>query len=76
MRELFVWEADPRVPATNHATKRVLRPTVISRKISSGTRSKAGSKTKTALASLFGTWLACGQNPYTACLAALTSQES
>jgi transposase len=73
--ELFVFVADPRVPATNNAAERALRPTVISRKISRGTRSEAGSKTKTALASLFGTWLARGQNPYTACLAALTSQE-
>lgn len=72
--ELFVFVADPRVPATNNAAERALRPLVVSRKVSGGTRSDAGSKTKAALASLFGTWLARGQNPYTACLAALTSQ--
>ena len=71
--ELFVFVADPRVPATNNAAERALRPTVISRKISGGTRSEAGSKTKAALASLFGTWLVRGLNPYHACLAALTS---
>jgi transposase len=71
--ELFVFVADPRVPATNNAAERALRPVVISRKISGGTRSDEGSKTKTALASLFGTWLVRGENPYTACLAALRS---
>jgi hypothetical protein len=71
--ELFVFVADPRVPPTNNAAERALRPTVISRKISGGTRSDKGSKTKTDLASLFGTWLLRGENPYTACLAALTS---
>ena len=73
--ELFVFVADPRVPATNNAAERALRPLVISRKISGGTRSEAGSATKTALASLFGTWQVCGQNSYTACLAALTSPQ-
>lgn len=73
--ELFVFVADPRVPATNNAAERALRPVVISRKISGGTRSKAGSETKTALASLFGTWLLRDQNPYVTCLAALTSPQ-
>jgi transposase len=72
--ELFVFVADPRVPATNNAAERAVRPTVISRKISGGTRSDAGSYTKAMLATIFGTWLARGQNPYAACLAALTSQ--
>jgi transposase len=71
--ELFVFVADPRVPATNNTAERALRPTVISRKISGGTRTAAGSETKSALASLFGTWLLRGENPYTACLVALTS---
>lgn len=73
--ELFVFVADPRVPATNNAAERALRPAVIARKISGGTRTAAGSKTKAALASLFGTWQARGQNPYAACLTALTAQE-
>lgn len=71
--ELFVFVADPRVPATNNAAERAVRPTVISRKISGGTRSEEGSKTKAALASLFGTWAVRGENPYRACCAALTS---
>ena len=72
--ELFVFVGDPRVPATNNAAERAVRPTVISRKISGGTRSQEGSKTKAALASLFGTWAVRGENPYRACCAALTSQ--
>lgn len=72
--ELFVFVADPRVPATNNAAERAVRPTVISRKISGGTRSAEGSTTKAALATLFGTWAVRGQNPYRACCAALTSQ--
>ena len=44
-----------------------LRPLVISRKISGGTRSPDGTATKLALASLFGTWRAEGRNPFLAC---------
>ena len=40
-----------------------LRHLVISRKISGGTRSEAGSDSKMTLASLFGTWRARGLNP-------------
>jgi len=36
--------------------------------------SDAGSKARAALATIFGTWRARGQNPDAACLAALTSQ--
>jgi hypothetical protein len=56
--ELFVFVRDPHVPADNNLAERSLRPSVIARKISGGTRSKKGSETKTALMSLFGTWSA------------------
>ena len=52
--ELFAFAADPRVSADNYAAERSLRPTVVSRKISGGTRSEQGSETKSVLASLFG----------------------
>jgi hypothetical protein len=65
--ELFVFVADPAVPADNNAAERALRPLVTSRKISGGTRSPDGTATKLALASLFGTWRAEGRNPFTAC---------
>jgi len=71
--ELFVFVADPRVPSDNNAAERALRPVVIARKISGGTRTDQGSTTKGTLASAFGTWIARGLNPFTACLALLTT---
>jgi hypothetical protein len=71
--ELFVFLADPRVPSDNNAAERAIRPVVISRKISGGTRTDQGTKTKDTLASIFGTWAARGLNPFTACLSLLTT---
>ncbi len=62
--ELFTFVADPRVNVDNNAAERSLRPPVVSRKISGGTRSQQGSETKSILASLFGTWRLQGINPY------------
>ena len=62
--ELFTFVADPRVSADNNAAERSLRPPVVSRKISGGTRSEQGSETKSILASLFGTWRLQVRNPY------------
>ena len=70
---LFEFVVDPRIPATNNAAERSLRHLVTSRKISGGTRSGEGSDTKMALATLFGTWRAEGQNPFAACRAMLTA---
>jgi hypothetical protein len=53
--ELFTFVRDPRVPATNNAAERNLRPLVIARKISGGTRSEEGSSTRMILASLAAT---------------------
>ncbi len=71
--ELFVFVADPRVPSDNNAAERSIRPVVISRKISGGTRTDQGSKTKGSLASVFGTWAVRGLNPFAACLSLLTT---
>jgi transposase len=65
--ELFTFVADPAVPATNNAAERSVRPVVIQRKISGGTRSPAGTTTFTTLATLFGTWRARGLDPLAAC---------
>ena len=56
LHELFVFVSDPAVPATNNLAERSLRPAVVARKISGGTRSPKGSDTKMGLMSLFGTW--------------------
>ena len=64
--ELFTFVAEPRASADNNAAERSLRPPVVSRKISGGTRSEPGSETKSILASLFGTWRLQQRNPYQA----------
>ena len=45
-RKLFVFVAQPEVPPDNNAAERSLRPLVISRKISGGTRSNQGTDAK------------------------------
>src|SRR5512135_1863177 len=74
--ELFVFVAVPGVPPHNNLAERSVRPLVISRKISGGTRSPKGSQTRMGLASLFGTWAAQMLNPFSQCLAALTTKSS
>ena len=66
--ELFQFVLHPGVRADNNEAERGLRPLVIARKISGGTRSDEGSATRMALASLVGTWLARGLNPFDECL--------
>jgi transposase len=74
--ELFVFVAVPGVPAHNNLAERSVRPLVVARKISGGTRSPKGSQTRMGLASLFGTWAAQTLNPFLQCLDALTSKSS
>jgi transposase len=74
--ELFVFVAVPGVPAHNKLAERSIRPLVIARKISGGTRSPKGSQTRMGLTSLFGTWMAQHLNPFSQCLALLTSTSS
>ena len=71
--ELFVFVANPQVPPDNNAAERSLRPSVISRKISGGTRSPLGSETKSILASLVGTYRLRGRDTYQALRALLSS---
>jgi transposase len=71
--ELFVYVLDPKIPATNNEAERSLRHNVISRKISGGTRSPCGSRTKEILASLFGTWHVRNLNPLQECKQLLTN---
>ena len=72
--ELFVFVARPEVPPDNNLAERSVRPLVIARKISGGSRSPTGSQTRMALFSCFGTWAAQGLNPFLQCLALLSQQ--
>ena len=74
--DLFVFVEDPAVPPTNNAAERSLRHLVVSRKISGGTRSAAGSTAKMRLASLFGTWRAQGRNPFDECRLLLATPQA
>jgi transposase len=69
--ELFVFVARPEVPSDNNLAERSVRPLVIARKISGGTRSPNGSLTRMALFSCFGTGAAQGLNPFLQCMALL-----
>jgi transposase len=73
IKEMFVFVANPLVPADNNGAERSLRHLVIIRKISGGTRSPKGTETKMALASLFGTWRAQGLDPLLQCCLLLSS---
>ena len=75
IRELFVFVAEPDVPADNNAAERSLRHLVVSRKISGGTRSERGTERKMTLASIFGAWRAQGLNPLAACRQLLISPQ-
>ena len=69
--ELFTFVADPAVPPTNNAAERALRPLVVARKISGGTRSAQGSATRMVLHSLAATWALRGLDPVEEFLALL-----
>ncbi len=73
LTDLFVFVAEPEVPATNNLAERSLRPLVTARKISGGTRAPAGTATRMTNASLFGTWHLQGANPLAAAHALLLS---
>lgn len=72
--ELFQFVRLPGLAADNNLAERSLRPRVIARKISGGTRSPAGSRTRFGLDSLFETWHARGLNPFQECLTLLHSR--
>jgi transposase len=69
--ELFTFIRVPGVAATNNLAERAIRPFVIARKISGGTRSPTGSGIRCDLATVFHTWAARGLNPFTTCRATL-----
>ncbi len=66
--ELFQFVLVPGLAADNNLAERSIRPLVVIRKISGGSRSDEGSKTRMGLATLFETWQARHQNPSVRCL--------
>jgi hypothetical protein len=69
--ELFPFVLIPGLPADNNLAERSIRPLVIMRKISGGSRSAEGTKTRLTLASLLHTWAARRLNPFVECVMAL-----
>lgn len=65
--ELFQFVLIEGLSADNNLAERSIRPLVVIRKISGGSRSEEGSKTRMGLASLFETWQARGLNPLEEC---------
>lgn len=72
--ELFTFVAEPDVDSTNNGAERDIRPVVIQRTISGGTRSAEGTRTFCALATMFGTWRARNRDPLQACRQLLLAQ--
>jgi len=71
--ELFTFVRVPGVAGTNNLAERTVRPHVIARKISGGSRSDRGTIIRCDLATVFYTFKARGLNPLSACIAALQS---
>lgn len=67
MPELFVFVRFPDVESDNNPAERIIRHTVVARKIQGGTRSPKGSETKSILTSLFDTWNLQRKNPLEQC---------
>jgi hypothetical protein len=63
--ELLTCLAQSGVPPDNNLAERAVRPLVVMRKITGGTRSPQGSRTQMRLYSLAATWTAQGHNPLT-----------
>jgi transposase len=62
--ELFQFVLVEGLSPNNNLAERSIRPLVVIRKISGGSRSDSGSKTTMALASLLETWRVRGLNPF------------
>jgi transposase len=70
--ELFQFVVVAGLAGHNNLAERGLRPLVVVRKISGGSRSEEGTKTRMVLASLFGTWRARGLNAFVECVKLLS----
>ena len=70
--ELLVWLVNPAVRADNNVAERALRPAVVTRKTSFGSRSKAGAHAFARLLSLIQTWERQGLDFFTTAHTSLT----
>lgn len=70
---LFQFVLQSGLSADNNLAERSIRPVVVMRKVSGGSQSERGSRTRMTLASLFGTWRAKGLNPFSQCLSLLSA---
>ncbi len=70
---LFQFVLQQGLSADNNLAERSIRPVVVMRKVSGGSQSAKGSRTRMTLASLFGTWRAKGLNPFSECLFLLSA---
>ena len=71
--ELFEFALQPGLAPTNNLAERSVRPLVIARKISGGTRSERGSNTRMDLQTLFATWTAQGKSVLDHCFSMLAN---
>jgi transposase len=74
--ELLVWLRNPAVSADNNEAERALRPAVVTRKTSFGSRSKEGAHDFARLLSLIQTWKRQGKDFFTTACAALDDDPS
>src|SRR5215216_4358281 len=74
--ELFQFVLVEGLSAGNNLAERSIRPLVVIRKISGGSRSDEGTKTRMGLASLFETWHARKLNPFDECFKLLSQAAS
>ena len=74
--ELFQFVLVDGLSADNNLAERSIRPLVVIRKISGGSRSDEGTKTRLGLASLFETWQARTLNPFDECFKRLSQAAS
>lgn len=65
--EMFTFVEHPYVPPDNNSAERAIRPAVIYRKVTGGSRSPNGSATTAVLLSLVGTWSLRSEDPIIAC---------
>jgi hypothetical protein len=74
--ELLTFLEDPRVDATNNRSERAIRPLVVARKISGGSRSFMGAKVHAQLMSLIQTCSQQGQDFFNLVLGALRAHNT